>query len=90
MKDWLTRHNIAYDDTMLRVELDSLIKLHKDRSLQYRIDKLTADHGLAIVRLPPYHCEFNAIELIWGQVKGDVARHNTPKTESISDLMTTV
>lgn len=28
------------------------------------------------MRLPLYHCDFNAIELIWEQIKEDVAKHN--------------
>ncbi|PSN42730.1 hypothetical protein C0J52_13606 [Blattella germanica] len=32
--------------------------------------------GHDVVRLPPYHCDFNAIELIWAQIKADVAKHN--------------
>ncbi|XP_045501415.1 uncharacterized protein LOC123698708 [Colias croceus] len=27
--------------------------------------------------IPPYHCQYNAIELIWAQVKGHAARSNT-------------
>ncbi len=30
----------------------------------------------SILRLPPYHCDLNPIELIWSQVKGTVARRN--------------
>lgn len=30
-----------------------------------------------MLRLPPYHCELNPIELIWAQIKGDVASRNT-------------
>jgi len=33
--------------------------------------------GHEVVRLPPYHCQYNPIELIWAQVKGEVAKNNT-------------
>lgn len=33
--------------------------------------------GHEVVRLPPYHCQYNPIELIWAQVKGKVAKNNT-------------
>lgn len=32
---------------------------------------------MEVLRLPPYHCELNPIELIWSQVKGTVARNNS-------------
>lgn len=46
----------------------------------YCVDVLekAADHD--IVRLPPYHCEFNPIEVIWSQVKGYVAANTTTFT----------
>lgn len=31
-------------------------------------------HGIEILRLPPYHCELNSIELIWAGIKGYVAK----------------
>ena len=32
--------------------------------------------GHKVLRLPPYHCELNPIELVWAQVKGFVASQN--------------
>lgn len=32
---------------------------------------------MEVLRLPPYHCELNPIELEWADVKGYVARNNT-------------
>lgn len=29
-----------------------------------------------VIRLPPYHCQYNPIELIWAKVKGEVAKNN--------------
>ena len=37
-------------------------------------------HGHKVIRLTPYHCDLNPIELIWSQVKGEVARENTEFT----------
>lgn len=30
-----------------------------------------------MLRLPPYHCELNPIELVWAQIKKYVAKNNT-------------
>ncbi|KAJ8914626.1 hypothetical protein NQ315_015363 [Exocentrus adspersus] len=40
-------------------------------------DEMAASRQITVLRLPPYHCELNPIELVWAQVKGDVARNNT-------------
>jgi len=33
--------------------------------------------GQFVLMLPPYYCEMNPIKLVWGIMKGDVARNNT-------------
>jgi transposase len=44
--------------------------------------------GHTVIRLPPYHCELNPIELVWSQVKGYVARNNTTfKMEDVRRLV---
>ena len=35
---------------------------------------------MEVLRLPPYHCELNAIELIWADEKDFVARENKEMT----------
>ncbi|KAJ8977249.1 hypothetical protein NQ317_007426 [Molorchus minor] len=40
--------------------------------------------AVTILRLPPYHCELNPIELIWAQIKTDVARNN--RTFKLGDV----
>lgn len=77
MRNWLSRHDIDFENTMIRVELDKLIQENKSRFPEYVIDNLAAENGHTVVRLPPYHCEFNPEELIWAQVKGNVARRNS-------------
>jgi hypothetical protein len=41
------------------------------------LDQLANESGHEVIRLPPYHCQYNPIELIWAQVKGEVASKNT-------------
>lgn len=47
---------------------------------------MAANNGHRIVRLSPYHCQYNPIELIWAQVKGYVARKNTFKIADLKPL----
>lgn len=43
---------------------------------------------MRIFRLPPYHCEFNAIELAWAMVKSYVKKNNlTFKLADVKQLL---
>ncbi|XP_030761187.1 protein ANTAGONIST OF LIKE HETEROCHROMATIN PROTEIN 1-like [Sitophilus oryzae] len=35
----------------------------------YHLDKSAVEHGHCGLRLPPYHCHFNAIEMVWSETK---------------------
>lgn len=77
IKEWLQSKNISFDDTMLKTELLQIAKRHKLQYKRYVIDEMAKEKGITVLRLPPYHCQLNPIELIWAQVKGEVARNNT-------------
>ncbi len=36
---------------------------------KYRVDEMAKAAGHEVVRLPPYHCTFNPIELVWADEK---------------------
>lgn len=73
---------------LLKVELLHLVKLNKLPKICYAIDELALQHGHEVIRLPPYHCQYNAVELIWAQIKGHAARHNTEPPFSTAKMLT--
>ena len=66
MQAWLDRHNITYRPAM--VELLQLCK--QNAKPVYVADDILRRHGHQCLRLPPYHAEFNQIELIWETLNG--------------------
>jgi len=76
MQEWLQQHNIWFEEDMTKAELLEIIRQNKPPNPTYVIDDLAEKAGHKVIRLPPYHCHFNSIELIWAQVKGYVARNN--------------
>jgi hypothetical protein len=42
----------------------------------YHTDMLCAAHGHTVIRLPPYMCDLNPIELAWREIKDYVRSHN--------------
>ena len=56
----------------------------RDRYLLYQI-ALEYEHE--VVRLRPYHCYYNLIELVWAQIENKVAiRNDTFKLEDVNSL----
>ncbi|KAH6925968.1 hypothetical protein HPB50_012836 [Hyalomma asiaticum] len=85
---WLKSKSIPFSDDYLKSELLQLVKQNKHMFLAYHIDTLASAAGHEVVRLPPYHCELNPIELVWSQVKGYVASKNTDfKIDSVEKLL---
>jgi len=73
---WLATKGVEADHSFLKAEL-----LEKVESLNlpmvYVVDDITKSSGQHVLRLPPYHCALNAIELIWADIKGFVTRYNS-------------
>ncbi|KAK9710299.1 hypothetical protein QE152_g26108 [Popillia japonica] len=76
--NWLTTNNINYDATALKLQLLDLVERFKPPP-RYEADELAEKYGHAVLRLPPYHCIFNPIELIWGITKRSPERFSRLK-----------
>lgn len=77
---------------MTKKELLELVAAVKDQFVKFRLDVTAEKAGCIVLRLPPYHREFNPIELIWwAQTNGEVARLNIDfKIDSVPKLLITV
>ncbi|XP_072384573.1 uncharacterized protein [Diabrotica undecimpunctata] len=75
--DWLRSKNISFEDSLLKVQLLAIVKEHKKRYDQYIVDEMAKRQNKIVLRLPPYHCELNPIELVWADIKNFVAAKNT-------------
>lgn len=76
MTGWLDRHGVQYDVTMKKANLIDLINKHKPLEKVYKVDALLREHGHTVLRLPPYMCDLNPIELAWSKVKRLVREQN--------------
>ena len=71
---------------MLKPELLLLAKANQG-SKKYVVDEMAKAHGSEVIRLPPYHCHFNPIEMAWGFMKEWVAKRNRDgRLESVKRL----
>ena len=86
MQDWLTSHRICFPECALKLELYNLIRSSNFKP-KYAVDEMARAAGHEVVRLPPYHCELNPIELAWSQVKLHIKDNNRLFTLSaVKDL----
>ncbi|XP_025203228.1 uncharacterized protein LOC112600257 [Melanaphis sacchari] len=84
VQEWLTKKNIKFSPLETLAELKMRVKALIPNEKKYELDQLALEMDHEVIRLPPYHCQYNPIELIWAQVKGQVAKNN--KTFKMCDI----
>ena len=89
MKEWLRKRGIEVDDKLKKKDLYEIIQREKANVAKvYEVDTVLSENGHQVVRLPPYHCDLNPIELIWADVKRYVATNNeTFKVKDVQELI---
>ena len=87
IKEWLIGKVANPQDKLLRNQLLQMVKYYSPADDQnYAIDKIAMENGHNVLRLLPYYCQYNPIELIWAQVKKFVADRNTFKMADLKEL----
>lgn len=79
LQDWLKRNNVNFQDNDRKADLIQLINQHSFNE-KCKIDELLKESGHDVLRLPPYHPDLNPIELVWGDVKEQLAREHVDST----------
>jgi hypothetical protein len=73
VQKWLQKKSIPFTPEETLCELREKVKLSMPKEKKYRLDEVALQMGHEVVRLPPYHCQYNPIEMIWSQFKREVA-----------------
>ena len=74
IRTWLEVNKIPCRDDCLKVELVEMLKKIAPEP-SYKIDVIACKQGHEVIRTPPYHPELQPIEICWGVLKNEVARH---------------
>ncbi len=74
LRSWLIQNKIPLCENMLKAELLELYTLLAPVP-QFKLDQLTAKHGISILRTPQYHPELQPIETCWAVVKNHIAKN---------------
>ncbi|EFA13655.1 hypothetical protein TcasGA2_TC016143 [Tribolium castaneum] len=77
MQEWLVSHNIEFGEGLTKKQLWDLIKPFSADKInrKFVIDELLKQNGCEVLRIPPYHCQYNPIELAWGYCKTYYNKH---------------
>lgn len=75
IQKWLNENNIPFEEYLYKSELLCLVDKYKPDPI-YEADEILRENGHEVLRLPPYHCDLNPIELIWSQAKRKIAKKN--------------
>ena len=87
MKHFLNKHGLEFDSKFAKRKLYEIIKSKKIAPV-YKVDEFLKKKGHDVLRLPPYHCDLNPIELIWGDLKGFIGKENsTFKLNDVKSLI---
>lgn len=94
IQKWLSDNNITFEECFTKAELLCLVQENRPTPL-YEAEELLKQHGHEVLKLPPYHCDLNAIELIWSLVKRKIASknlgvHGTQTEELIRECFSTI
>lgn len=88
VQQWLRDTNIDFSLVETLNELLAKIKLAVPRGKKYKLDRLTRQIGHDVVRIPPYHCQYSLIKLIWVQFKRRMtAKSSTFKSANVEALV---
>jgi len=86
--DWLESKGVIVEHPTVKNDLMEKVNEIKNQYDQYVIDDYAKENKKIILRLPPYHCELNPIELAWSSVKSYVRTHNnTFKLKDVLELL---
>jgi transposase len=80
----LEQRQIHFSKVETRAELLKRVLPIRYDTKAYELDQLANERGHQVIRLPPYHCHYNPIEMVWAQVKREVAKKN--KTFTMAEV----
>ena len=82
---YLIENNIPFESQSPRQILWKEVQKHIKEHKKYVAEKLAAKYKIIICRTPPYHCELNPIEKVWGFGKAKLRKTNIWNQNSLLD-----
>lgn len=88
IEKWLEDKGVTFQRPIIKPRLMEIVNSIKPRYTKYVVDEYVKSQGKEVLRLPPYDCELNPIELAWASVKQYVKMNNcTYKLADVHKLL---
>ncbi|EFO85071.1 hypothetical protein CRE_21999 [Caenorhabditis remanei] len=85
--DWLSTRGVSTPKKAKKPQVVKMLENYinskggRDVFKRYVVDEYAKSLGVTVIRLPPYHCFLNPIELMWSQLKHEVMKAGTTSTQ---------
>lgn len=88
IRNFLHKNDLYFEENYSKKQLLEVLST-KNFPKKYVVDEMANAANFIVLRLPPYFCIFNPIELIWGQLKKRIRRKNIfpTKDDHVVDLI---
>ena len=82
------QQDLYFDESYTKAQLLEVLRTRTFEK-EFVIEMIARNHHHTVLRLPPYYCIFNPIELMWTQLKKRIRRKNMkPKFDrAVIDLI---
>uniref|UniRef100_A0A1I7ZNC5 DDE_3 domain-containing protein n=2 Tax=Steinernema glaseri TaxID=37863 RepID=A0A1I7ZNC5_9BILA len=77
IRNFLHRYGVEFEEAPKRTLISLVKELVRGKEKDFRrgaVDEMCKNNGIRLLRLPPYHANFNPIEFVWGWVKNEVRK----------------
>jgi hypothetical protein len=71
IQEQLRKNCNEYDVTEINCKLLPRVAQYNSKGKLYELDQTANEMGRLVITLPPYHCQYNSLEQIMAQVKGE-------------------
>jgi hypothetical protein len=83
--EFLYKKDIFFEENYSKKQLLEVLRAFSFKKI-YQIDTLAEEMGHKVIRLPPYHCCFNPIELVWATLKRNIRKNNINSKFSVETI----
>jgi len=76
VQKWVTNNDVSNSPLEMLTEPKIKVKNTMPNEMSNYLDQVALEKGHEVLRIPPNHCQYNPIKLIWTHVKNEVSKNS--------------